>query len=146
MNDSMQPDGSGDDDRRLAALLASVTAEANPAVWARVRTRLAATPARRAGGRFDGFFDWLTRPAAMAAAVASLVVALGAGWSLLGTITERAATTTVKATEELVASDVTSFMESLLEASASGEAEDADTPEGDDAGDGAAPGDSGGQS
>ena len=45
MNDATRPDERetmSDDDRRLAALLASVQAEANPAVWARVRTRLAA--------------------------------------------------------------------------------------------------------
>ena len=144
MNEAMGPDERetlGDDDRRLAALLASVQAEANPAVWARVRTRLAAAGApATARTPLDGFLEWLTRPAALAAATASLVVALGTGFSLLGTITAQNAVTTES--EQLVASDATNLMESLLETT---DADAAPTPN-EEAGESTAPGDSGGRS
>jgi hypothetical protein len=143
VNDAIRPDERetmSDDDRRLAALLASVQAEANPAVWARVRTRLAAMdePAT-ARTPLDGFLEWLTRPAALAAATASLVVALGAGWTVLGSLETPVATT---AGEEFVAADATNLMESLLEA----DTDDTAASEPLDAGDSAAPGDSGGRS
>ena len=116
------------EDRRLSALLRAPQAEANPAVWARVRTRLAAE-ARPAIGRFDGLLDWLMRPAAMAAATVALVVSLGAGWNVVGSLTT---------TDTTLVDETTSVMESLLEPSTT-------ATTGDDAGDAgsAAPGDSG---
>ncbi len=152
MNDAIQPDERGgetmsDDDRRLAALLASVQAEPNPAVWARVRTRLAAAGAPAASpSRMDAFLDWLTRPAALAAATATLVVALGTGWSMIDSITATG-TSPGTASEQLVASEATSLMESLLESSEAGTgAGSAGSVESNEAGDSAAPNDSGGRS
>jgi len=145
VNDSMQPNRC--EDERLAALLAAVQAEANPAVWARVRTRLTAAgapaPARSVvGARLDAFLDWLTRPAAMAAAAAALVVALGAGWTVIGSLDTTTATTTTE--EALVASDATNLMESLLEPNAA-EAADPSIPGSENTGENTAPGDSGGR-
>jgi hypothetical protein len=148
----MQPGGRDEhavdsaEDRRLAALLSSVEAEANPAVWARVRTRLTAARAperARAASRLDGFFDWLTRPVAMAAAAAALVVALGAGWTVLGSLSEQWNATSTS--DEFVATDATNLMESLLEPGAD-EATGTGAPETEGAGDSAAPLDSGGRS
>ena len=80
----------------------------------------------------------------MAAATAAVVVALGAGWTVLGSL--ESATTAATTTEEaLVASDATNLMESLLETS-SEDAERAVVPEAEGTGDTAAPGDSGGRS
>jgi hypothetical protein len=143
VNDLMGPGERGDeamsdDDRRIAGLLASVHAEPNPAVWTRVRTRLAAAGvARTARTPLDAFLDWLTRPAALAAATATLVVALGTGWSVLGTITAPTAG------DEFVSVDATSLMESLLDASDIAEDEADAAVDGDDS---AAPRDSGGRS
>lgn len=154
MNDAMQPDERGgetmsDDDRRLAALLAAVQAEPNPAVWARVRARLAAadTPAP-VRPRIEAFLDWLTRPAALAAATATLVVALGTGWTMVESITGSSGGTSATTTsEQLVTSDAASLMESLLEVGdAETDAGSAGSVESNEAGDSAAPGDSGGRS
>jgi hypothetical protein len=138
VNDVRDRDDLADDeDRRIAALLAAPQAEANPAVWARVRTRLAAEATPRRVRRFDGLLDWLTRPAALAAATAALVGSLGAGWSLIGTIAGTGATTA--ASESIASSDAASLVESLLESTPANESlEPAD--------DGAAPRDSGGRS
>ncbi len=153
MNDAMQPDERdgekmSDDDRRLAALLASVHAEPNPVVWARVRTRLAPVGAPATlRTPLDAFLDWLTRPAALAAATATLVVALGTGWSLIESITATSGTNGLTTSEQIVASDATTLMESLLEASdTESDAGSAGAVESDDAGDGTAPRDSGGRS
>jgi len=106
-----------DEDRRLAQLLASVRAEADPAVWVRARARLAAAPAPALTPSFvDAVVEWLTRPIAMAAATAALVVALGAGWQLAGTIVESESSAVV-ADAELQGTDASSLMESLLESS-----------------------------
>jgi len=141
VNESMQPDER--EDERLAALLAAVQAEPNPAVWARVRTRLAAEAAPARSRRLDGFFDWLTRPAAMATAAAALVVALGAGWTVLGSLSEEWSASA--ASEERIATDATNRMDSLLETGADA-ATDTSAPETEDAGESAAPLDSGGRS
>ena len=126
-----------DEDRRLAALLAAPQAEANPAVWARVRTRLAAESAPRRARRFDGLLDWLTRPAALAAATAALVVSLGTGWSLIDTVTATDPTGTLASTESIT------LIESLLENGSATTMDEATEPAGD--GD-TAPTDSGGRS
>jgi hypothetical protein len=120
-----------DEDRRLSALLAAPQADANPAVWARVRTRLA--PAPRASRSFDGFLEWLGRPAALAAATAALVVALGTGWSVMGTVAD-------DPSGMVASSEATSLVESLLEGAA-----DSEAAEPADDGD-VAPRDSGGRS
>jgi hypothetical protein len=126
------------EDRRLSALLRAPQAPANPAVWQRVRTRLAAAevPARIRG--LDAVLAWFTRPAALAAASAALVVALGAGWSLRDTLAP-------DADVEFVASESASLIESLLDPTAATAAGIEDGEAG-GATDGAAPGDSGGQS
>jgi len=61
----------GDDDPRLTRLLAAVRADADPALWTRVRARL---ESRR---RLPALLAWAMRPAALAASVALLVVAAG---------------------------------------------------------------------
>jgi anti-sigma-K factor RskA len=65
-------------DERLARLIAASQAEADPAVWARVRARARSDEARR-GSRGERWLEWLSRPAAVAAAAATLVVVVGAG-------------------------------------------------------------------
>src|SRR5688572_29470580 len=123
------------EDRRLGALLRSAHAPANPAVWQRVRTRLAAAeaPARVRG--LDAVLAWFTRPAALAAASAALVVALGAGWSLRDTLAPGP-----DAEVEIVASESAGLIESLLDPTAANAAlEDGES-------NGVAPGDSGGSS
>ena len=127
------------EDRLLSALLAAPRAEANPAVWARVRTRLAAAPVARPAGALDRLLDWLMRPAAVAAATAALVVALGAGWSVLDTLGIPA----TPGDSVAAATEATSLMESLLDPTASSAAAGEETPAGDAT---AAPGDSGGRS
>ena len=141
MNESMHPDER--EDERLTALLAAVQAEPNPAVWTRVRTRLAAEAAPARARRLDAFFDWLTRPAAMAAAAAALVVALGTGWTVLGSLSAEWSATA--SSEELVATDATNLMDSLLETDADAAA-DTSVPDTEGTGDSAAPLDSGGRS
>jgi hypothetical protein len=142
VNDSMDLDDELESagDRRLGALLRSVHAPANPAVWQRVRTRLAAAeaPARVRG--LDAVLAWFTRPAALAAASAALVVALGTGWSLRDALAPAA-----DAEVEFVATESASLIESLLDPAA---ATAAGLEDGGDGGetDGAAPGDSGGPS
>src|SRR5436309_6565495 len=60
-----------DDDPRLTRLLQAVRADADPALWTRVRARI---ESRR---RLPALLAWAMRPAALAAAVALLVVAAG---------------------------------------------------------------------
>lgn len=137
MNDAgFEPNGDSEEDRRLAALLSATRAPANPAVWRRVRAELEAAGVRsrpeRARG-FDAVLAWFTRPAALAAATAALVVSLGAGWRWFETIEA------TSMTSEAVAYDVSgTLIESLLD-------ENAAVPAGlEESGD--APTDSGGRS
>ena len=135
MNDrGFEPNGESEEDRRLAALLSATHAPANPAVWRRVRAELEATGARTSPARargFDAVLAWLTRPAALAAATAALVVSLGAGWRWVDTL--------VVPADDVVASETSAtLMESLLDpgAAAAGDVNEA----------GDAPTDSGGRS
>jgi hypothetical protein len=136
VSDRFGTENEGEEDRRLAALLRATHAPANPAVWQRVRAELSATaPAARARG-FDAVLAWFTRPAALAAATAALLVSLGAGYRMLDSVV-------VVSSEDAVAYEASpSLLESLLDDSAAttGEAGDA----GNEAGD--APTDSGGSS
>ena len=120
-----------EEDRRLSALLRATHARANPAVWQRVRAELAPTVRPAKSGGFDAVLAWFTRPAALAAATLALVVSLGAGYGLLGSVAPIGETDTALATEPL------SLMESLLD-------ETAATTTGDELDD--APADSGGES
>lgn len=130
----------GEEDRRLGALLRSTHAPANPAVWRRVRAELESAPAR--AGAFDAVLAWFTRPAALAAASMALVLALGAGASLLPAITS---TTASDDATMVVASESATLMESLLDDTAAAAVlEEEDAGFGEDAGD--APTDSGGRS
>jgi hypothetical protein len=61
----------GDDDPRLTRLLQAVRADADPALWTRVRARI---ESRR---HLPALLAWAMRPAALAASVALLVVAAG---------------------------------------------------------------------
>jgi hypothetical protein len=58
----------GDEDIRLTRLLQAVRADADPALWTRVRARAIARP------RVPGLLAWAMRPAALAASLALLVV------------------------------------------------------------------------
>ena len=59
------------DDARIARLLAATGARANPAVLARARARLADA------GTEPGWLAWLSKPAALVAACALLVLSIG---------------------------------------------------------------------
>ena len=140
MNDVPDRDiDESEEDRRLTALLRATHAPANPAVWQRVRAELAAAgrPLRARG--FDAVLAWFTRPAALAAATAALVVSLGAGYGLLPALT--AATT--GADGGAIAYDSATLMETLLDDTSTDTAETGGATE-----DGAidAPTDSGGRS
>ena len=60
-------------DEKLSRLLAATRAAVEPALMTRVRARLAARE------RESGVLAWLARPAALAASVATLLVAAGVG-------------------------------------------------------------------
>jgi hypothetical protein len=68
--DERRPDAVPEDDR-LTALLSCVRADAEPAVWTRVRARLEARGRERAGG----WLAWLARPVALGASLAVFVLA-----------------------------------------------------------------------
>jgi hypothetical protein len=123
-----------EEDRRLSSLLRATHAPANPAVWQRVRAELSASarPAPRRG--FDAVLAWFTRPVALAAATAALVVSLGASVRLLDSVA------TTGDDSGTVAYESASLMESLLDDTAATAAEGT----GSDGGD--APADSGGES
>lgn len=120
------PPAAGEDaeDRRLTALLAGARAGANPAVWARVRTRLAAAPA----GRFEALVDWLARPVAAAAATATLLVSLGLGLGVVDTVVRSEGTSIAAPADAIAASEAASLIESLLEGNATTPAEADDAP------------------
>src|SRR5262245_63226568 len=67
-----------DQDPRLTRMLRAVRADADPALWTRVRARIEARP------RVPALFLWAMRPAALAASLA-LLVATGALALLLST-------------------------------------------------------------
>lgn len=138
MNDRRDGDEfESDEDRRLSALLRAPHAPANPAVWQRVRAELAASarPLRARG--FDALLAWFTRPVALGAATAALVVSLGAGYGLLDTLTATGPDS------EVLAADPATLMETLLDDTSTDGAEPGGATE-----DGAidAPTDSGGRS
>jgi hypothetical protein len=89
------------EDERLERLLASVRADADPALWTRVRARLEAREQR------GGLLAWVMRPAALGAACALLLVSVAASVTLLlttpRTITAGATATSQDLTEALVA-------------------------------------------
>jgi hypothetical protein len=89
------------EDERLERLLASVRAEADPALWTRVRARI------EAGGQRAGVLAWIMRPAALGAACALLLVCVAASAALMmtspRTITAGSTGTSQDLTEALVA-------------------------------------------
>jgi len=58
-----------EDDLRLARLLRAVRADADPALWTRVRARI------ESRARVAGLLGWAMRPAALAASLALLIAA-----------------------------------------------------------------------
>lgn len=66
-------------DERLSRLLASVRADAEPALWTRVRARI------EAGERAPRWQTWAMRPAALGAAFSMLAVAVVASLALVAT-------------------------------------------------------------
>jgi hypothetical protein len=136
MNQFEDQDPLADEDRRLSALLRGVRAEANPAVWMRARTRLEAGPGAAPARRLDGLLHWLTRPVAMAAAAAVLVVSLGAGVPILSSVVDS------PTLENVATTDATSLIESLLECGTAPNSTESPAT----GSEGPAPGDSGGTS
>jgi hypothetical protein len=67
------------DEARLTRILGAVRAPADPAVLARARARLAASP------DVPRVFRWLGTPAALAGACALLLISAGASFAVLGT-------------------------------------------------------------
>jgi hypothetical protein len=70
-----------DDDPRLTQLIAAVKADAEPALWTRVRARAEARPAT------TGLLAWIARPAALAASFALLLGTAGIALTIGGTQT-----------------------------------------------------------
>ncbi len=68
-------------DDELSRLIACVRADADPALWTRVRARIEA----RERVRVSGWLAWWMRPVALRAALAAFVVAAGASTALLVT-------------------------------------------------------------
>jgi hypothetical protein len=68
-----------EDDPRLTRLISAVRADAEPALWTRVRARAEARPA------VTGPLAWITRPAALAASFALLLGTAGIALTLGGT-------------------------------------------------------------
>ena len=128
------------EDRRLSALLRATQARPNPAVWQRVRAELSAAALPQRARGFDAVLAWFTRPAALAAATAVLVVSLGAGYGWLESLTRSGA-------GDAMAYESGTLMETLLDdATAVTEpADDAGEEPGAGSGDGAEA-DSGGRS
>ena len=65
-----------DDDERLARWIGAVRAEADPALWTRVRARLAAD---EEPDLLPAWLRWLMRPAALGAAAAAVMLVCGFG-------------------------------------------------------------------
>lgn len=91
------------DDEQLQRMLSAARADADPAVWTRARDRIEARATARAATRFEALWDWMSKPAAVAASIAVLLVTAGAMFPLARQLV------TTDATES------TSFVESLLE-------------------------------
>jgi len=83
------------EDERLSRLLAAAHAEAEPALWARARARI---ESRRGA---PAVLAWITRPAALAAAAAVLVVACGISWRLLTPVSTSSSKTSASLIEAL---------------------------------------------
>ena len=99
------------EDERLSRLLATVRADAEPALWTRVRARIEATE------RVPRWEAWLMRPAALGASLALLVVAVAAAVVLMSE-TPRAAGTA--ASEDLGDALVAELDQSFTETVAPG--------------------------
>ena len=84
------------DDPRLTRLLQAVRADADPALWTRVRARIEARP------RVPGLLAWAMRPVALGASVA-LFLASMAGALVLATDSSVAGEDYATLTEALVA-------------------------------------------
>jgi hypothetical protein len=65
-----------DDDERLARWIGAVRADADPALWTRVRARIEAGDERLL---LPPWLQWLMRPAALGTAAAALALVCGAG-------------------------------------------------------------------
>ena len=76
------------EDERLTRLLAAVHADAEPALWTRVRARI------EAGERVPRWESWLMRPAALGASLAVLAISMAAAFVLLSNTPRVAGTST----------------------------------------------------
>ena len=65
------------DDERLSGWIRAVRADADPALWTRVRARIEAGDGR--DERLPAWLQWLARPAALGVATAALALVCGAG-------------------------------------------------------------------
>ncbi len=69
----------GDEDPGLARLLRAVQADPDPALWTRVRARIAARP------RVPALLDWAMRPVALASSLALLLATAALALALMST-------------------------------------------------------------
>ncbi len=97
----------GPEDERLARLLASVRADADPALWTRVRARVLAAE------RSPAWQAWLMRPAALGASVALLVVSMATAFALVAGTPSTTASGSEDLGDALVAELDQSFTETV---------------------------------
>jgi hypothetical protein len=84
------------DDERITRLLAAVRAEAEPALWTRVRARIE----ERERGQARGWVAWLMRPAVLGGSLALLAVAIATSLALVATAPQTSGTTTAETLED----------------------------------------------
>ena len=91
-------------DERIAKLLASVRAEAEPALWTRARARIEAGER----DRVRGFMAWVMRPVALGTSLAMLGVSMLAAFSLIATTPQTSTTSYTDSLEEALVTELES--------------------------------------
>jgi len=87
------------DDERLSSWIRAVNAQADPALWTRVRVRIEAGEERLS---LPGWLGWLMRPVALGAATAAVMLVCGAGLITLRSAAPSGETTASSLTEALL--------------------------------------------
>jgi hypothetical protein len=108
------------DDTRLERLLRAVRAEAEPALWTRVRARIEARE------RTPAWLRWSMRPAALAVSMALFLATAGLTMALVRPVEMSAATNAATLTEALIGADddAVSFGEAVTSATTGGAVRD----------------------
>jgi len=91
-------------DERIARLLGAVRAEAEPALWTRVCTRIE----ERERAQPRGWVAWLMRPAALGGSLAMLGIALIASAALVVTAPRSLSTTAAESLEDALVAELES--------------------------------------